>query len=261
VADGFIWYELVTNDMDKAVAFYSKVVGWDIRDSGMPGMRYMLFGKDGKDVGGMMTWTGAGAPGMPPEWMGHIHTAKLDAELEAVTADGGMVVKPATDIPTVGRFAVVLDPQKVKYLLFEPVAGQPVPARLGQNETGNVGWHELLTDDYATAWEYYSKHYGWEKDFAHDMGPMGVYQTFRTDKPMFDGGMMSIKGVQGMPEGVPPHWNYYFVVDDVDAAVALINDAGGKVLMGPHDVPGGSRILQGIDDQGAGFALSRPPRA
>ena len=89
MADGFIWYELVTNDMDKAVNFYKKVVGWDIKDSGMPGMKYMLFGKDGKDVGGMMTWAGAGAPELPAQWMGHIHTAKLDEELKAVTADGG----------------------------------------------------------------------------------------------------------------------------------------------------------------------------
>ena len=37
MADGFIWYELVTNDMDKAVSFYSKVVGWDVKDAGMPG--------------------------------------------------------------------------------------------------------------------------------------------------------------------------------------------------------------------------------
>ena len=56
MADGFIWYELVTNDMDKAVSFYNKVVGWDVKDAGMPGFTYMLFGKDGKDVGGMMTW-------------------------------------------------------------------------------------------------------------------------------------------------------------------------------------------------------------
>ena len=52
---GFIWYELMANDLDKAVTFYSEVVGWDVRDSGMPGMRYMLFGKGGKDVGGMMS--------------------------------------------------------------------------------------------------------------------------------------------------------------------------------------------------------------
>src|ERR1700694_6943 len=49
-----------------------------------------------------------------------IHTTKLDEELKAVTADGGTIVKPAQNIPGVGRFAVVLDPQKVKYLLFEP---------------------------------------------------------------------------------------------------------------------------------------------
>ena len=61
MVDGFVWYELVTNDMDKAVAFYSKVVGWDVRDSGMPATRYMIFGKGEKDVGGMMTWAGAGA--------------------------------------------------------------------------------------------------------------------------------------------------------------------------------------------------------
>ena len=48
MADGFIWYELVTNDMDKAVSFYNKVVGWDVKDAGMPGFTYMLFGKDGQ---------------------------------------------------------------------------------------------------------------------------------------------------------------------------------------------------------------------
>ena len=50
-ASGFVWYELMTTgDLDAAVAFYGKVVGWDVRDSGMPGMRYMLFGKDGKST-------------------------------------------------------------------------------------------------------------------------------------------------------------------------------------------------------------------
>ncbi len=156
MADGFVWYELVTNDMDKAVGFYSKVVGWDVRDSGMPGMRYMIFGKDGKDVGGMMTWAGAGAPGMAPEWMAHIHTTKLDEEVKLVVADGGTIIKPPQDIPGVGRFAVVLDPQHVKYLLFEP-ASTYIPPRLGQMEAGNVGWHELLTDDAEKAFAYYSE--------------------------------------------------------------------------------------------------------
>jgi predicted enzyme related to lactoylglutathione lyase len=259
MADGFTWYELVTRDMDQAVDFYKQVVGWDIRDSGMPGIRYMIFGKDGKDVGGIMTWAAAGAPGMPPEWMGHIHTAKLDGELKAVAANGGTVIKPAQDIPDIGRFAVVLDPQKVKYVLFEP-ARQDTPPRLDQMAVGNVGWHELLTDDAAKAFDYYSRHYGWQKDYAHDMGAMGIYQTFRTDKPLYTGGMMSIKNRPGIPQGTSPQWKFYFTVDDIEVAQKRVIEAGGKVVMPPMDVPGGSRVLQVVDNQGCNFALMQGPK-
>lgn len=260
MADGFVWYELVTHDLDKAVDFYKKVVKWQIRDSGMPGMRYMIFGKDGKDVGGIMTWSAAGAPEMPPEWMGHIHTANLDNELKAVVSDGGIVIKPAQAIPGIGRFAVVLDPQKVKYLLFEPGA-QYAPPRLDQMAEGNVGWHELLTADAKKAFDYYGKHYGWQKDHVHDMGAMGDYQTFRIDKPLYTGGMMSIQNVPGIPAEMPPHWNFYFIVEDVEAAQKRVTEAGGKVLMPPMDVPGGSRILQAADDQGCNFALMQVPKS
>jgi predicted enzyme related to lactoylglutathione lyase len=259
MVDGFIWYELMTHDLDKAVAFYWKVVGWNIKDSGMPGMKYMLFSRDGNDVGGIMTWAAAGVSGTPPEWVGHIHTANLDEELKAVTADGGAVIQPAQNIPGVGRFAVVLDPQKAKYLLFEP-GKQDARPRLDQMAVGNVGWHELLTDDAAKAFNYYSKHYGWQKDHAHDMGAMGIYQTFRTDRPLYTGGMMNRKG-PGMPEGIPPHWQFYFTVDDIEAAQKRVIEADGKIVLPPMDVPGGSRILQATDDQGCHFALMQGPKS
>lgn len=259
MANGFIWYELVTCDMDKAITFYEKVIGWDVRDSGMPDTRYMIFGKNGKDVGGIMTWDHAGVPDLSAQWVGHIHTANLDEELPAVEADGGTIVKAARDIPGVGRIAVVLDPQKVKYLLFEPKE-QETPPRLEQNATGNVGWHELLTDDQSAAFSYYSRHYGWQKDYAHDMGVMGAYQTFRTGEPRFSGGMMNRTG-PGMPEGIPPHWQYYFTVDDLETAQECVIEAGGTIVMPPIEVPGGSRILQAIDDQGGHLFLTQGPRA
>jgi uncharacterized protein len=259
MADGFVWYELVTDNLDKAVTFYSEVVGWDMRDSGAPGMRYMIFAKNGKDVGGMMTWAAEDAVGMRPEWMAHIHTAKLDQELRAVVADGGTIIKPAQHIPQVGRFAVVLDPQGVKYLLFEPSSNYARP-RLGQMETGNVGWHELLTHDAEQSFEYYSKHYGWEKDYAHDMGSMGIYQTFRTDKPLYAGGMMNLRSCPSIGDGLKPHWKLFFTVDDIEAAQNRIRLAGGAIAAPPMDVPGGSWVLQALDDQGCPFALMQPPR-
>src|SRR5260370_22029105 len=206
----------------------------------------------------MMRGAGAGAPEMPPEGMGHIHTAKLDEELKAVAADGGTIIKPAQDIPGVGRFAVVMDPQKVKYLLFEP-GKHDAPPRLDQMAVGNVGWHELLTDDAAKAFDYYSKHYGWQKDYAHDMGAIGIHQTFRTYKPLQTRGMMNLKG-PGIPRSIPPHWKFYFTVDDIQAAQKRVIYAGGKILLPPMDVPGGSRILQAVDDQGFNFSLVQGPK-
>jgi predicted enzyme related to lactoylglutathione lyase len=125
---------------------------------------------------------------------------------------------------------------------------------------GNVGWHELLTDDAAKAFDYYSKHYGWQKDYAHDMGATGVYQTFRTDKPLYTGGMMNRKA-PGMPEGIPAHWQFYFTVDDIEGAQKRVVDAGGKIVLPPMDVPGGSRILQATDDQSGHFALMQGPKS
>lgn len=248
---GFVWYELMTGgDVHAAAKFYADVVGWDVKDAQMPGITYLIVGKDGKDVAGMMSWQSMGMDN-PTVWKGHIGTADVDAEVDAVTGDGGTVNRAPQDIPGVGRFASVNDPQGVEYLLFQP-GTQYAPPRLAPNEVGNVGWHELLTSDWESAWEFYAKHYGWEKDYAHDMGPAGIYQTFRIDTGTYTGAMMNLPadGSYG-----PPRWQFYFQVPDVAAAVPKIEAGGGKVTMGPHVVPGGSTIVVATDPQGGVFAL------
>ena len=54
---------------------------------------------------------------------------------------------------------------------------------------------------------------------------------------------------------------FYFTVDDIEAAQKRVIDAGGKILLPPMDVPGGSRILQAVDDQGCNFALMQGPKS
>ena len=248
---GFIWYELMTTDVEAARTFYSNVVGWQTRDSGMPGMRYELFGMDGKDVGGMMSMPD------PAEhkamWMAHIYTPDVDAAAAAVTERGGSILRPPTDIPHVGRFAVVRDPQSAVYLLFQP-GGGGVWEPLGAQAVGNIGWHELVTTDWEAAWEFYSGLYGWTKHMAVDMGPMGTYQTFMSTDTQ-GGGMMTMPPPM-QAAGAPPHWTYYLTVDSIQAAKQRVLDAGGKVTHEPSEVPGGAWILQGIDPQGARFALT-----
>jgi len=79
---------------------------------------------------------------------------------------------------------------------------------------------------------------------------MGTYQLI-TINGIASGGMFNSPGVTATP-----YWLMYFNVPDIDSALRRIADGGGKIMMGPHQVPGGNWIVQGADPQGALFALS-----
>ena len=242
----FVWYELMTSDVQAAAAFYAKVVGWSIADSGMPGMDYTLAKVGQRQVAGLMGVVADAGTG-PIGWFGYILVADIDAVAEQVRKAGGAVHRPPTDIPGVGRFAVVSDPQGAMFMLFRG-SGDPAP-ELAPNTTGTIGWHELHTTDRDAALAFYQNLFGWEKSYANDMGSMGIYQTFSV-AGAWTGGIMN---GGGSPD---PHWLYYINVDDIDAAAARVAEGGGQVLHGPHQVPGGNWVVMGKDPQGAEFALT-----
>lgn len=245
----FVWYELMTTDAQAATAFYSRVVGWKAADAGMPGMSYTLLSVGETQIGGLMALTDdMCAAGARPGWVGYVGVADVDAQAERIAKAGGAIHKPPTDIPGVGRFAVVADPHGASFCIFkgnmdtqppQPPAGTPC----------TFGWHELHAGDGAAAWDFYAGQFGWQKAEAVDMGPMGIYQTFGGGGAAF-GGMMT-----KMSEMPQPAWLYYVNVDAIDAAVERVKAGGGQVINGPMQVPGGSWIMQGLDPQGAMFAL------
>ena len=251
----FFWYELMTTDLDAAEAFYTTVVGWKAepfdKAPGMP--RYVVVNSAERGVGGLMTMPeDAAKMGMPPAWLGYIHTKDADASTKSLEKAGGKVHRQAEDIPGVGRFAVVADPQGATFMFLQPNGpDQPiVPA----TTPGHIGWHELYTSDCKAAFDFYSGQFGWTDAGDFDMGPMGTYQTF-TAGPESGGGMMN------KPEQIPvPVWLFYFNVDGINAAAKRVTDNGGKIVMGPMQVPTGQWIAQCTDPQGAYFALIAPGR-
>jgi len=249
MAAGFVWYELMTEDVKAAEKFYSDVVGWEAKDSGIPGMAYTIISAGPSAIGGIMKVPDeARAMGARPAWLGYVGVDDVDSTVARLTAAGGKVYRPASDIPGVGRFAVVADPHGATFILFKPASAEgPPPAAPGT--PGTVGWHELHAGDRESAFAFYSGLFGWTKTEAMDMGPMGVYQMFATGGEAV-GGMMTKR-----PEMPMAAWLYYFNVDAIDAAAARVTAGGGKVLMGPHQVPGGQWIVMGGDPQGAMFAL------
>jgi predicted enzyme related to lactoylglutathione lyase len=244
----FGWYELMTSDTEAAGKFYSSVVGWTTKDIGNADMPYTTFNIGDQGVAGMLA--------MPQHiaWVGYIHVDDVDAHVDKIVEAGGKLWKPATDVPGMLRFAVMSDPQGAPFVVFTSNPAMPSPADPPKPPTpGTIGWHELYAGDLEPAWEFYSKMFGWKILRDMDMGPMGVYRIFNDAEnasPMGIGGMMTKD-----PNIPAPTWGFYFNVDGIDAAVERVNAAGGKVMMGPHQVPGDSWIIMCQDPQGAGFNL------
>ena len=252
-ANTFVWYELMTSDMGAAEAFYSNVVGWTPKPFRSEGPAYTLMHAGDRSTAGIMTVPDeAKQAGARPRWLGYIGVADVDAASERLKGGGGTVHRAPADIPEVGRFSVVADPQGAMFMLFQPFRTDSTPPQPGA--PGAIGWHELYAADGQRAFDFYSSQFGWAKGDAMDMGPMGTYQ-------LFVAGGVPIGGMMNKPEGVPfPTWSFYFNVPAIDGAIERVKAAGGQVLLGPIEVPGGMWIIQGLDPQGASFALLAPVR-
>lgn len=107
----FSWTELTTSDTKEARKFYGKLLNWEFQDMDMgPQGTYTVINVDGQGVGGI-TSVPPNAKGMAPAWGGYVTVDDVDAVVAKVAGLGGRVMLDPTDIPTVGRFATIMDPQ------------------------------------------------------------------------------------------------------------------------------------------------------
>ena len=116
----FVWIELMTSDPEAAEGFYSKVVGWSAKDSGQPGMSYMLLSMGETMMGGLMAIPEeAKKMGARPIWLGYIAVDDVDTYAAKIKAAGGRVLKEPTDVPGMLRFAVVTDPYMTAFMIMK----------------------------------------------------------------------------------------------------------------------------------------------
>lgn len=246
----FVWFELMTTDIPAAIAFYTKVVGWETEAFTIPGMPPYTMWKvpGGAPIGGVFTLPEqAAAMGAPPNWMGNICVEDVDASVAKLQTLGGQVHQPAFDVPGVGRVAIVADPTGATFALFQP--SENAPGHDGAAVPGEVSWVELYTTDTEAAWAFYSELLGWKKTDAMEMGPgEGTYQMFGRAEGGAMGGMMK----SPMPMSM---WGFYFYVTDLDAAMATAAANGGTLVHGPIPIPGGDRVAMLTDPQGAHYSL------
>jgi predicted enzyme related to lactoylglutathione lyase len=245
----FVWHELMTTDTKGAIAFYSEVIGWKtlVWEDG----NYTMWVSPQGTMGGVNPLPEeAKKAGAPPHWMSNVSVGDVDAATSKAKGLGANILMPPADIPKIGRFSVIADPQGATVALFKPLepAGGMTPHDI--TKPGEFCWGELIAADYEAAFKFYSQVVGWEQLGLFDMGPTGKYLLFGKDGTQY-GGMFT----KSADMKFPPCWLYYVEVKDLDGTIERIKSKGGKLMNGPVQVPTGSRIAQMIDPQGAAFAI------
>jgi predicted enzyme related to lactoylglutathione lyase len=248
----FVWYDLMTPDVDSAVRFYTEVVGWETQQWDGP-EAYTMWTAAGAPIGGVVPLTKEhAAAGVIPHWMAYVTVDDVDAAVTRVKKSGGTIVAEPRDIPNTGRFAVIRDPQGALIAIYRPQN----EALSGPPAVGQFSWHELTTSDADAAFAFYNSLLGWEKTSDFDMGAMGKYQMYGQHGRPYGGMMNMPPEMKGSPA-----WLCYVRVLDVKAATEIVRKLGGQVEHGPMEVPGGDWVTLCRDPQGAPFAIHQTASA
>ncbi|WP_433273925.1 VOC family protein [Actinosynnema sp. CS-041913] len=238
------WLDLGSPDIDRTVAFYTGVFGWDFRSFGPEAGGYGFFQQDGKTVAALGPLTDEGATSA---WTVYFQTADADATAKTAREAGGAVRLEPFDVFTNGRMAQLTDPGGAEFAVWQPgdTAGLDLVT-----EPGSLGWVELQSPDPAAAREFYHKVFGWTATPMPMSG--GEYVVFT----LAGGGEdTAFAGVAELQDGHTAHWLPYFEVTDTDAAVAGSGGLGGSVVMPAADFEGVGRMAWLADPFEARFAV------
>ncbi len=246
----FAWHELATTNPAAAESFYTQVAAWTTRPSQLSDS-YRMIEAGGTPMGGIVAIDPSVADRRgEPHWTPYVYVYDVDSTARRSTALGGKVLAGPAEVPGVGGWALIGDPQGANVGIFEP--DRPGGAPGAAPKRGEFSWHELATTDYNAAFAFYRAVFDWERTSEFDMGPMGTYLMFGQRGRAY-GGMFNHQG-----DATPPRWLSYIGVADVNPASEAVRRLGGSILNGPMEVPNGDWIATARDPQGGSFALQSP---
>jgi uncharacterized protein len=273
--DGYIpgvpcWVDTTQPDPEAAVAFYSRLFGWDVEDVMPPGSeaKYLIARIRGGDVAG----AGSIPPGAPPRavWNTYIWVENADDTAARVRDAGGTALMEPGDVMEAGRTAVFADPEGAVFCVWQ--AKQHKGSRV-VNEHGSVNFNGLNTRNPDAAKAFYGSVFGWQTltlPSGDELWTLPGYgDHLERDNPGLRKMIADVGGPPGfedvvaalkpIPEGQadpPAHWDVTFAVNDADAAARKATELGAKVLAGPFDAPW-ARTTVIEDPQGATFITNQ----
>jgi predicted enzyme related to lactoylglutathione lyase len=240
------WVDLQSSNAEKSKAFYGGLFGWTAEEPDEEFGGYTNFQLDGERVAGLMQHHPG--QGVADVWAVYLAVDDAAATVRAATDNGGQALVDAMPVGDLGVMGVIADPTGAVIGMWQP----------GEHRGGVVGTDgapchfELHTRQHAAALAFYEKVFGWS-----------AVTTSVTDTPelryavleIADGENAGIMDASAfLPEGMPAHWNVYFAVADVDAALARVGELGGAVVQPAESTPYG-RLATAADSTGSVFRL------
>ncbi len=212
----FVWFELMSNDQQKAKAFYPELFGWSLEPMTMADKStYPLLKVGDTPIGGLAVSPPAEAP---THWVPSVSVDDVDGVAKKVLAAGGKTLMDAMEMTGVGRLQAVADPGGAPLILFRGATGDP-PRATG---VGSVHWNELWAKDAQTSLKFYKEVFGYQHE-TMDM-PTGAYHVLKSGDDM-RGGLM-----QAPDPNMPPMWLQYIEVANRDDTLKQALSRGATQL-------------------------------
>jgi len=234
----FVWFDLATSNTEASQKFYREVFGWEIQHMRGTPDRYAVIRNEGRPIGGMFGQKVPEGATQGARWLSFASVTSMERVIGIMTAGGGQVLVPPTQVAGRGTHALLRDTQGAIVGLLQSSSGDPVDASVG---TGDFYWVDLYARDPAVAAKAYK-----------ELG----YEVYSDEVSGDDRLVLSAKGyaragiVKLPPEGREPGWLPYVQVDDVPATLALVRASGGTVLREPDPAILGGQLAVFADPLG-----------
>ncbi|MFI7498020.1 VOC family protein [Streptomyces sp. NPDC049687] len=238
------WADAMFSDVESAKNFYGDVLGWTFGEAQSEYGNYTQAYVDGKAVAAVV-------PPMPgqegqSQWCLYFASPDAAATAAKIRAAGGEVLMEPMRVGEFGTMCLAREPSGAVFGVWQAGTHEGFEA---QAAPGAYGWAEVFTREPERADRFFRAVFPYT---ARQMEDDAV------DYRMFNVGDTTVLGRMKMTEEFPPevpsYVNVYFVVSDVDDAVAKATKLGGVLRFGPTDSPYG-RFAALSDPQGASFSV------
>ena len=243
----FVWFDLMSKDVNAAKRFYGALFGWRFEDTKRGDRPYAVARLGSEPVAGIVDVSPL--PNAGAQWISFMTVTDVDQTVEMVRSNGGRVLLEPREVPSIARAAVISDPQGAPLGLAQLRRNVADPT---QPKANRFFWQEYLAEDAAKGLEFYKRLAGYESRISDTQ--IGIEYHVLT-KSRARAGLFQLPP----KTEVLANWLPYVLVDDPAALAARVTSLGGRILVpAAPDRRKGSLVVI-ADPEGAPLALQKYP--